>query len=71
MGETQRWLHPPTDRDRIDVVAHDLYERNRRQIPSFPAWDDLDMTDPGHANLIRLGYDWARDFLVTSSTEEG
>lgn len=62
--------HPPTYPQPLDVIARELHEHNRRQIESFPAWEDLDMSDPWHAGLIRLAYDRARDFVAMNAKGE-
>lgn len=59
-------IDPPIDPDPLDVVARAMHERVRERIEECPAWEDLDMTDPWHAGLIRLAYDRAYDFIAMS-----
>lgn len=62
--------HPPAEPELIDVIAEWLHERARERIEGCPAWDDLDMTDPYEAGLIRLAYDRARDFVAMNGAGE-
>ncbi len=62
--------HPPAEPDPLDVIARELHEHSRRRIESFPAWEELDETDPWHAGLIRLAYDRARDFVAMDGRSE-
>lgn len=55
--------HPPADPQPLDVIARELHEHSRPRIQGCPAWEDLDMTDPFEAGLIRLAYDRARAFV--------
>ncbi len=63
--------HPPVDSEPLDRVARAMHERVRERIRACPAWEDLDMTDPWHAGLIRLAYDRAYDFLAGSGGTTG
>jgi hypothetical protein len=56
--------------DPLDVVARELHEHARQQITWWPAWEDLDMTDPFESGLIRTAYERARDFVAMSSRSE-
>ncbi len=62
--------HPPSDPQPLDILARELHEHNRQRIEGCPAWDDLDMTDPYEAGLIRLAYDRARDFVAMNGGGE-
>jgi hypothetical protein len=55
---------PPADPERRDVIARELHELTRRRIPSFPAWEDLDASDPWHAGMIRIAYKRAQGFMA-------
>lgn len=62
--------HPPADPEPMDVIAREIHEHNRHRIKGCPAWEDLDMTDPYEAGLIRLAYDRARDFVAMNARGE-
>ncbi len=53
--------HPPTDPQPLDVIACELHEHARQRVTWWPAWEDLDMTEPYEAGLIRLAYDRAHE----------
>ncbi|QRE76183.1 hypothetical protein [Methylobacterium aquaticum] len=55
--------HPLANPELIDVIAEWLHERAKERVTWWPAWEDLDMTDPFKAGLIRSAYDRARAFV--------
>jgi hypothetical protein len=61
---------PDADRQPLDRVARSMHERARERIPECPACEELDMTDPWHAGLIRIAYDRAHDFITMSGGDE-
>ena len=62
--------HPPADPQPIDIIARRLHEHARWRVGWWPAWEDLDMTDPFEAGLIRLAYERAREFIAMSGEDE-
>ncbi len=54
----------------IGILARMLHEQGRERVVSWPAWEDLDITDPYEAELIRSAYDRARDFVAMNSRDE-
>ncbi|WP_167543890.1 hypothetical protein [Methylobacterium aquaticum] len=44
----------PADPEHINIIAHHLHKRARQRVTWWPAWEDLDMTDPFEAEVMRL-----------------
>lgn len=63
--------HPPANPEPLDVIARELHERARERHTWWPAWPDLDMTDPFEAGLIRTAYDRARAWVEMNGGGEG
>lgn len=61
---------PPATPEPLDVIARELYQQARQRSKWWPAWEDLDMTDPFEAGLIRMAYERAQDFVATNSQRE-
>lgn len=62
--------HPPVDPQPVDVIARELHEHSREKHAWWPAWEDLDQSDPFEAGLIRTAYDRAQA-LVEMGRDEG
>jgi hypothetical protein len=63
--------HPPADPQPLDVAASELHEHARQRVTWWPAWEDLAMTDPFEARLIRSAYDRARAFVEMHGGDAG
>ncbi|WP_279358155.1 hypothetical protein [Methylobacterium indicum] len=63
--------HPPAEPQPLDVIARELHEHARQRVTWWPAWEDLDMTDPFEAGLIRSAYDRAQAFVEMNGADEG
>ena len=61
--------HSPTDPQPIDVIAEYLHEHARERHTWWPAWADLDPSDPLDEGLIRTAYDRAQALVEMGQTE--
>ncbi len=59
--------HPPANPAPLDVIAEWLHERARERVTWWPAWADLDPSDPLDEGLIRSAYDRARAWVEMNS----